>query len=158
LISLGLVWTFLASSLVRPIYGTIFALIAAIIIKELPVGTQVLKAGLIQVHRELEEASYAAGASWFATFRCILLPLLRPSVLAVGLIVFISAVREIPAVIFLSTYRTRTISLLMLDGIREGNIEKSAVLGVFLVVLIFAVALAVNWLGLRGHDSRMGAN
>jgi len=158
LISLGLVWTFLASSLVRPIYGTIFALIAAIIIKELPVGTQVLKAGLIQVHGELEEASYAAGASWFATFRCILLPLLRPSVLAVGLIVFISAVREIPAVIFLSTYRTRTISLLMLDGIREGNIEKSAVLGVFLVVLIFAVALAVNWLGLRGHDSRMGAN
>ena len=157
LISLGLVWTFLGSSLVRPIYGTIYALIAAIIIKELPVGTQVLRAGLLQIHSELEEASSVSGASWIATFKRILLPILRPSVMAVGLIIFISAVREIPAVIFLSTYRTRTISLLMLDGIREGNIEKSAVLGVFLVALIFVVALAVHWLGLR-HGSRLSAN
>jgi iron(III) transport system permease protein len=157
LISLGLVWTFLGSPLVRPIYGTLYALIAAIIIKELPVGTQVLKAGLLQIHYELEEASSASGGTWRATFRRILLPLLRPSVMAVGLIVFISAVREIPAVIFLSTYQTRTISLLMLDGIREGNIEKSAVLGVFLVALIFVVALAVHWLGLR-HGSRMSGS
>jgi iron(III) transport system permease protein len=157
LISLGLLWTFLGSSLARPIYGTLYALIAAIIIKELPVGTQVLKAGLLQIHCELEEASSASGASWVTTFRRILLPILRPSVMAVGLIIFISAVREIPAVIFLSTYRTRTISLLMLDGIREGNIEKSAVLGVFLVGLIFIVALAVHWLGLR-HGSQMSGN
>jgi iron(III) transport system permease protein len=157
LISLGLVWTLLGSSIVRPLYGTIYALIAAIIIKELPVGTQILKAGLLQIHLELEEASSTSGASWLSTFRRILLPLLRPSVLAVGLIVFISAVREIPAVIFLSTYRTRTISLLMLDGIREGNIEKSAVIGVFLVILIFIVALAVHLLGLR-LSSRMGSS
>lgn len=156
LISLGLVWTFLGSPLVRPIYGTLYALIAAIIIKELPVGTQVLKAGLLQIHSELEEASSVSGASWTATFKRILLPILRPSVMAVGLIIFISAVREIPAVVFLSTYRTRTLSLLMLDGIREGNIEKAAVLGVFLVGLIFIIALPVHWLGLR-HGSRMGA-
>jgi iron(III) transport system permease protein len=157
LISLGLVWTLLGSSIGRLIYGTIYALIVAIIIKELPVGTQVLKAGLLQIHRELEEASSASGASWLATFRRILLPLLRPYVLAVGLIVFISAVREIPAVIFLSTYRTRTISLLMLDGIREGNIEKSAVIGVFLVVLIFIVAVPVHLLSLR-LTSRVGGS
>jgi len=150
LISLALLWAVLGSGdYVKLIYGTVSLLVLAIIIKEMPLGTQILKASVLQISNELEEASSAAGASRLAGFRRILLPLLKPTVIAVGIIVFISAARDIPTVIFLSTNQTRTLSLLMLDYIADANEEKAAVLGVFLVLLIFALLLIGRFLGLR---------
>jgi len=150
LISLALLWAVLGSGdSVKLIYGTVSVLVLAIIIKEMPLGTQIIKAGVLQISHELEEASSAAGATWLAGFRRILLPLLKPTMMAVGIIVFISAARDIPTVIFLSTHQTRTLSLLMLDYIAEANKEKAAVLGVFLVLLIFALLLIGRLLGFR---------
>ena len=150
LISLALLWTVLGSGgYVRLIYGTVFLLILAIIIKELPLGTQITKAAVQQISPELEEASSAAGATWLEYFRRILLPLLKPTMVSVAIIVFISAVRDIPTIIFLSTHETRTLSLLMLDYIVEANQEKAAVLGVFLVVLIFGFLLLGRLFGFR---------
>ena len=146
LISLALLWAVLGSGeYVKLLYGTVSLLVLAIIIKEMPLGTQIIKASVLQISNELEEASKACGASWLAGFRRILLPLLRPTMVAVGIIVFISAARDIPTVIFLSTHQTRTLSLLMLDYIAEANMERAAVLGVFLVALIFFLLL-LGWL------------
>ena len=103
----------------------------------------------MQISKELEEASTASGASWLSGFRRIMLPLLRPTMIAVGIIVFISAVRDIPTIVFLSTHNSRTISLLMLDYIAEANMEKAAVLGVFIVFLIFVLLFIARFLGLR---------
>lgn len=150
LISLALLWAVLGSGeYVKLIYGTVSILVLAIIIKEMPLGTQIIKAGVLQISNELEEASSAAGATWLAGFRRILLPLLKPTMLAVGIIVFISATRDIPTVIFLATNQSRTLSLLMLDYIADANKEKAAVLGVFLVFLIFALLFIGRLLGFR---------
>lgn len=150
LISLALLWTALGSgSLTRWLYGTIHLLILAIIIKEMPLGTQVTKAAFMQISSELEEASKVSGASWLTGFCRILFPLLTPTLFSVGLIVFISAVRDVPTVIFLATYRSRTISLLMLDYIAAANTEKAAVVGVFIVFIIFALLFAARLLGLK---------
>ncbi|HEX4987540.1 MAG TPA: iron ABC transporter permease [Candidatus Binatia bacterium] len=150
LISLALLWAVLGSGeYVKLIYGTVSILVLAIIIKEMPLGTQIIKAGVLQISNELEEASSVAGATWLAGFRRILLPLLKPTMLAVGIIVFISAARDIPTVIFLATNQSRTLSLLMLDYIADANKEKAAVLGVFLVFLIFAFLFIGRLLGFR---------
>lgn len=150
LISLALLWTVLGSGdYVRLVYGTLSLLVFAIIIKEMPLGTQIIKAAVQQIGPELEEASSAAGAGWPEYFRRILLPLLKPTLVSVAIIVFISAARDIPTVIFLSTHESRTLSLLMLDYIAEANQEKAAVLGVFLVFLIFALLLVGKLLGFR---------
>lgn len=150
LISLALLWAALGSgNFIKLIYGTVFLLILAIIIKEMPLGSQIIKAGVMQISKELEEASTASGASWLSGFRRIMLPLLRPTMIAVGIIVFISAVRDIPTIVFLSTHNSRTISLLMLDYIAEANMEKAAVLGVFIVFLIFVLLFFARVLGLR---------
>jgi iron(III) transport system permease protein len=146
LISLALLWAALGSGeYVKLLYGTIALLVLAIIIKEMPLGTQIIKASVLQISRELEEASSAAGATRLDGFRRIMLPLLKPTMMSVGIIVFISAARDIPTVIFLSTSHSRTLSLLMLDYIADANQEKAAVLGVYLVFLIFAL-LFVGWL------------
>ncbi len=155
LISLALLWAVLGSGdYVKLIYGTVSLLVVAIIIKEMPLGTQIIKASVLQISTELEEASSAAGASWPVGFRRILLPLLKPTLIAVGIIVFISAARDIPTVIFLSTNQSRTLSLLMLDYIADANQEKAAVLGVFLVFLIFAFLFAGWLLGFRRSSVR----
>ncbi len=150
LISLALLWAVLGSGdSIKLLYGTVSLLVLAIIIKEMPLGTQIIKAGVLQISNELEEASKASGAPWLTGFRRILLPLLKPTMVAVGIIVFISAARDIPTVIFLATHQSRTLSLLMLDYIAEANMEKAAVLGVFLVFLIFLLLIIGWFLGFR---------
>jgi iron(III) transport system permease protein len=150
LISLALLWTVLGSGgYLKFMYGTISVLALAIIIKEMPLGTQIIKAAVQQISPELEEASSAAGASWLQYFRRILLPLLKPTVVSVAIIVFISAARDIPTVLFLSTHRSRTLAVLMLDYIAEADQEKAAVLGVFLVFIIFALLIVGRLLGFR---------
>jgi iron(III) transport system permease protein len=146
LISLALLWAVLGSGdYVKLLYGTVALLVLAVIIKEMPLGTQIIKASALQISKELEEASSTAGASRLVGFCRIMLPLLRPTMVAVGIIVFISAARDIPTVIFLATNQSRTLSLLMLDYIADANQEKAAVLGVFLVLLILAL-LFIGWL------------
>jgi iron(III) transport system permease protein len=150
LISLALLWSVLGSGdYIKLLYGTVSLLVLAVIVKEMPLGTQIIKAAVQQIGPELEEASNAAGAGWLDYFRRILLPLLKPTMTSVAIIVFISAARDIPTVVFLSTHESRTLSLLMLDYIAEANQEKAAVLGVFLVLLIFGFLLIGRLLGFR---------
>jgi ABC-type Fe3+ transport system permease subunit len=78
-----------------------------------------------------------------------MIPLLMPTLSAVGIIVFIAAVREIPAVVFLSTNKSRTISLLMLDSIAEANMERAAVVGFFIVFLVLILLSVARLLGSR---------
>jgi len=72
-----------------------------------------------------------------------------PALFAVGLIVFISAVRDIPTVVFLASSRSETISLLMLDYLAGAEFEKSTVIGVFIVLVIIVAALIGRALGVR---------
>lgn len=141
LLGLALLWTFLSTPFLRGLYGTIYLLILAIIIAELPLGTQVLKASVMQIHKELEESAAMSGAPWFYTFRRVVIPLLLPAILAVGLIIFIAAVRDIPNIIFLASPQSRTLSLLMLDYIAGAQMEKAVVLGVFITFLILVAAI-----------------
>ena len=150
LISLALLWSVLGSGdYIKLLYGTVSLLVLAIIVKEMPLGTQIIKAAVQQISPELEEASNASGANWLDYFRRILLPLLKPTMVSVAIIIFISAARDIPTVVFLSTHESRTLSLLMLDYIAEADQEKAAVLGVFLVFLICGFLLIGRLLGFR---------
>jgi len=149
LLGMALLWTFLGTKIFIPAYGTIYILIVAMVIKTMPVGTQVIKSIMMQLGRELEEASIVSGASWFSTYFRILIPLLFPALLTVGLLIFISAARDISTVVLLATARTRTLSLLMLEFATEGQFEKATVVGVIIVIFVVAAALIARALGGR---------
>jgi len=104
---------------------------------------------MLQLGRELEEASIVSGASWFSTYFRILLPLLFPALLTVGLLVFISAARDISTIVLLATAETRTLSLLMLEFATEGQFEKATVVGALIVVFVVIAALIARALGGR---------
>jgi ABC-type Fe3+ transport system permease subunit len=92
-----------------------------------------------------------SGASGTRTFGKIVIPLLLPAILATALVVFVSAVRDIPVVILLSSPTSRPLSLLMLDYMMAAETEKATVIGVFVVFIIVVVAIVVRFLGLKKH-------
>ena len=62
----ALMWVYIFLPL--PIYGTIWILLIAYVTSRISFGTRVMNAAMTQLHKELEEASYASGGSWLRTF------------------------------------------------------------------------------------------
>jgi len=149
LLGVALLWTFLQTKIFLPIYGTIYLLMIAMVIKSMPFGTQMIKSVLIQLGSDLEEASKVCGGTWFHTFRRVVLPLAMPALITVGLIGFISAARDISTVVLLGSGRSRTLSLLMLDFAAGAEFEKATVVAVIIVGLVVGAALIARSLG--GH-------
>ncbi|HEY6199448.1 MAG TPA: iron ABC transporter permease [Candidatus Binatia bacterium] len=149
LMGIGLLWLFLDIPLFRALYGSIWLLIIATVISSITLGTQLIKANLLQLGQELEEASRTSGASWPATFRRIVGPLLFPVLLLVGVLGFIHASRDISNVALLATSSSRTLALLQLDFMVSGRYESAAVVATIVMLLTTGVALLARFLGLR---------
>ena len=147
LLGVALLWTFLQTKIFLPIYGTIYLLMVAMVIKSMPFGTQMIKSVLLQLGNDLEEASKVCGGTWLDTFRRVILPLTMPALITVGLVGFISAARDISTVILLGSGRSRTLSLLMLDFAAGAEFEKATVVAVMVVGLVVIAALIARALG-----------
>ena len=149
LMGIGLLWLFLDIRFFRPLYGSVGLLILATVIGSITLGTQLLKSNLLQLGRELEEASQAAGASWWRTYRKIVIPLMFPTLLLVGVLNFIHAARDISTVALLATSSSRTLALLQLDFMVSGRYESAAVVATIVMLLTTGVALTARLCGLR---------
>lgn len=147
LLGMALLWTLLLIHKIVPIYGTMGALVLAMAISGLPVCVQVMKSFLMQLSNELEEASMVSGASWFTTYRRIVLPLILPCLIVVGLIEFISAARNISTVVLLATGQTRPLSLLMLDYAAGAELERATVVATLIIGIVVLAALGARSLG-----------
>jgi iron(III) transport system permease protein len=147
LLGMALLWTFLQTKIFLPIYGTVYLLMIAMVIKSMPFGTQMIKSVLLQLGNDLEEASKVCGGTWFDTFRRVVMPLIMPALITVGLVGFISAARDISTVVLLGSGRSRTLSLLMLDFAAGAEFEKATVVAVMVVALVVIAALLARALG-----------
>jgi iron(III) transport system permease protein len=131
------------------LYGTLAPLVLALIIKELPIGVQMIRGAIAQTSPELEEASRMAGAGFAQTFLRVTLPLAAPTLVSVFLLVFASTVRDISTVVLIAAPGTRTLSLLMFDYAGSGRFEQAAVVGVIIALIALAVTAVAFRLGNR---------
>ncbi|AKO99332.1 ABC transporter permease [Marinovum algicola] len=83
------------------ITGTGVILVVSFIFRNMPVGVRAGIASMSQLDRSLDESSLTLGANSWQTFRRIILPLLRPAILAALVYSFVRAMTAISAVIFL---------------------------------------------------------
>jgi len=149
ILGLGYLSLLLGFAVLQPLYGTMAAMLLAVVISRMTLGVQIIKTNFMQVGNELEEASAVSGASQWDTLRHIFLPLVMPTMLLVGAVSFIAAARDVSTVVLLSTTGTRPLSLLQLDLLAQGNYEGAAVVGVIVVLLTTGVALVARLGGLR---------
>ena len=152
ILGLALLWLFLGVNFLRPLYGTTALLIIAGVISGMPLGVQVIKSGLMQLGGELEEASRIAGASWWTTYRRIVLRLMAPTLMAVAMITFVGAARNISNFALLSTSANRPLSILQLDYVAQRKFEEAVVVACIIMFISLAGALFARLLGLRGSS------
>ncbi|MCE2523014.1 MAG: iron ABC transporter permease [Rhodobacteraceae bacterium] len=83
------------------ITGTGIILVISFIFRNMPVGVRAGIASMSQLDKSLDESSLTLGANSWQTFRRVILPLLRPAILAALVFSFVRAMTAISAVIFL---------------------------------------------------------
>jgi iron(III) transport system permease protein len=149
LLSLGILTMVLDLPALRVLHGTVVVLVLAVVLFRFPLGVHLLKSGLLQLGKELEEASQVSGAPWWRTQARVTLPILTPMLIAVGLMTCVTAINEVSGVILLASVETRTLSLLSLDYLVGQRAEKeaAAVVTTIIVLLASAIALVARHIG-----------
>ncbi len=144
-LGVSLIWVYL--TLPIPIYGTIWVLLLAYITRFMPYGMRAASASMIQINKELEEASLASGGSWPQTFRKIILPLLMPGFVAGWIYISIISLRELSTSILLYSYDSTVLSIMAFDLWEGGQYTYVCALGVMMVSLLVAMASVARMVG-----------
>jgi iron(III) transport system permease protein len=148
-IGLALLWVFLKTPGLSQVYGHELGLVLAFVLAGMALGVQIIKAAIMQLSPELEEAAQAGGASWLTTMRKIVMPLIAPAAAVVGILEFVAATRGVSTAVLLSSHATQTLAVFQLKYIEAGDLETASVIGIVLLALSTGVALAGRMLGLR---------
>jgi iron(III) transport system permease protein len=146
-LGVSLIWVYL--TLPIPIYGTLWVLLLAYITKFMPYGIRAASASMIQINKELEEASMTAGGTWFQTFRKVILPLLMPGFTAGWIYISIIALRELSTSILLYSYNSTVLSIMAFDLWEGGQYTYVCALGVLMVLLLVVMAFTARKLGAK---------
>jgi iron(III) transport system permease protein len=122
--------------------GTPIILPLAYMVRALPLTGRSSIAGLSQLDPALEEAAAALGAGPWRRLVRVVLPMVRPAIVAGASVAFITALGDFVTSIVLYTYNTRPISIEILSNLRLQETGIAAVYGILLMVLSAAAFLA----------------
>jgi iron(III) transport system permease protein len=147
LMSLALLWLFLATPLRSVLYGSVIGLAAAFVFRAAPLSTAFFKTSLLQIGPEVEEAARTCGAGWLRMYWRVVLPMLAPTAVTVGLITFLSAVYDISTPVLLYNAGSRPLSILMLEYSFSGARERGAAIGVLLTGAVLLILLVARRFG-----------
>ena len=151
-IGFGLLWAFL--TIKTGLYGTLGVMVIALSVALLPQGVRTMSGGVVQIRGDLLEAARASGASAATTIRRIFLPLVRSSLVAAWLYVFIGSFTALGAVLFLQSENNQLFSTLLWSYWSSGNPGSSETFaaGCVLMLIILMAAIAVMILVQRGLE------
>ncbi len=129
------------------IYGTIWIMFVAYITRFLPYGMRYNTTTMLQIHKELEESAAMSGASWFMTFRRIILPLLKPGLVAGWIYITIVSIRELSTSILLYSPGTEVISIVIWELWENGQYVELSALGVLFIIALFFLVMLAQYMG-----------
>jgi iron(III) transport system permease protein len=131
------------------LYGTIWILALAFIARFMPDTIKALSTSMLQIHKELEESAAMSGASWGLTFRRVVLPLLKPGLLAGWIYVMIVSIRELSSSILLYSPGSEVVSIMIWELWQNGQYVELSALGVMLILALFCLVLVAQLVGRR---------
>jgi iron(III) transport system permease protein len=131
------------------VYGTLWILFIAYLTRFLPYGMRYNTTSMLQIHRELEESAQMSGASWLTTFRRILLPLLKPGLIAGWIYIVIVSTRELSTSILLYSPGTEVVSIVIWELWENGQYVELSALGVLFIVALFILVMLAQLAGRR---------
>lgn len=130
---LAMLWAYIP---VPGVYGTLFAIGIAYVTFGLSIGFRSIDAQLGQMSPDLEEAARAHGASTLQTLRHIVVPLMKPGLIAGWFVLATIFSRELAASILLYSHGSEVLSVELLGYWEQGRANYAAVTSVIMLVLL----------------------
>lgn len=136
-LGMGLLWAFIK----LPIYGTIWILIIAFVIKYIPHGVRFVSQPILQIHKDLEDASRVSGGTLLYTIRRIVLTLLKPALLGGWVYIAMISFRELGTIILLVSPNTQLISSQLFTMWYTGHLEEAVAASLVLVASLWLIII-----------------
>ncbi|MDP2645152.1 MAG: iron ABC transporter permease [Desulfobacterales bacterium] len=147
IMGVSLIWAY--SVIPLPIYGTIWILLIAYSTRYLPYGMRNAAAAMAQITSELEEASQTSGVSWWITFSRIILPLLKPGLLAGWLYVVMVSIKELSSSLLLYSHGSEVVSIIIWEYWENGLFNEVSALGVLLLMGLMILSVIADRIAAR---------
>jgi iron(III) transport system permease protein len=132
---LGLALVFFGARYATPLYQTLPLLVFAYVVRFLPIAVGSTRASLLGVDPDLQAAARVLGRSPRAAFREVTLPLVAPGVLAGGVLVFLTTMKELPATLMLRPTNFETLVIRVWRAESAGYVGAAALPALILVVV-----------------------
>ena len=126
------------------ITGTGIILIVSFIFRNMPVGLRSGVAAMSQLDKSLDESSLTLGANTFQTFTRIILPLLRPAILAALVFSFVRSMTAISAVIFLVSAEYDMATSYIIGRVENNDYGLAIAYSTTLIVLMLTVIVLMQ--------------
>ena len=126
------------------LYNTVWIILVAYIARYMGFSLKANSAALEQVHDSLVEAARSCGATMWQTLKDIVLPLVRPGMLASFFLIFLPSLRELTVSIMLYAPTTRTIGVAIYTLNEDGETVVSAALAGIALILIIVGQTLIN--------------
>ena len=152
LASLGLLWMFLGTPFLVPLYGTIYILVLVIVLQGKLTGSQLFKTAFLQIGQEIEDAARVHGAGWWRTYWRIWVPLIMPTMILIGTFNFILAANTTASIILLASRGTVTLSILSLEWMIGGygrQLENAGILTLVIGAMTTIAAVIARKYGMN---------
>ncbi|KWX22131.1 ABC transporter permease [Mycolicibacterium wolinskyi] len=146
---MGLALSFVYLRSPIPIYGTLFILLISYCTRYLPYGMRYSVTSMQQISNELEESALVNGASWWQTFRRVLLPLLMPGLIAGWIYILVVSFRELSSSILLYSPGNEVLSILIFEQFENGQFTVLSALGVVMVLTLVVLVTVAYKLGAK---------
>jgi iron(III) transport system permease protein len=106
--------------------GTVLGLLYAYLVRFSAVALQSIEAGYARLPTSLDESARMLGASRARLLGQVHLPLLRRSVLAAALLVFVDVMKELPATLVLRPFNSDTLAVVAYNLARDERLGEAA--------------------------------
>jgi iron(III) transport system permease protein len=126
------------------LYNTAWIIFVAYIARYMAFSLKSNSAALEQVHDSLEEAARACGATHWQSLRDIVLPLIKPGMVAAFFLIFLPALRELTTSVLLYGPTTRTIGVAIYALNEDGETVYAATLASVALVIIVVGQLVIK--------------
>jgi len=133
-----------------PLWGTIWVIALGHLIRFLPFTVRSISAAIVQIHQELEEASWVSGASRLATLRTVTFPLLLPALGNSWLWVAVHSMRDFSFPLMLVSYQNIVITSLLWSLWEEANLTGLSALAIILILASIAFTVASRRIASQG--------
>lgn len=133
--------------------GTAAILIAAFVIRALPIGIRAGESSLQQIDPSIEEAAADLGSNASRVFTTVTLPLIKSAFFGGLIYSFIRSMTSISAVIFLVSANYSLLTVLILDQVEDNQFGVASAFSTILILIVY-VAIVVIKLMLN----RLGSN